>query len=126
MSRKVVGAETKPLLLLGLALAGTAEEAANVAAGALQALGGLASDGLAAVGDAAAGLVQGAGARDGGGDVTALLVLALALGAVDALLGGHVADGLEEAALADLTPDEVVDAILEGVDLFDSGDLGLA
>lgn len=112
--------------LLLLLLLAAAKEAADVAASALDAVGSRAGDGLAAVGDATGGGVDGAGARDGGRDVAALVVLALTLGAVDALLGGEVADGLKEAALADLAGCEVVDAVLEGVDLFDAGHLGLA
>jgi hypothetical protein len=112
-------------LLLSLLLLAAAKHAADVASSTLDALGGLAGDGLAAVGDARAGAVHGAGAGDSAGDVAAFVVLALALSAVDALLGGHVADGLEEAALTDLAGDEVVDAVLEVVDLIDAGDLGL-
>lgn len=50
-------------------------------------------------------------------DGVSVLVLAAALSAVDALLGQRVADGLREAALADLPGDEAVDAVLEIVDL---------
>lgn len=52
--------------------------------------------------------------------VATLVVLALSLGAVDALLGGHVSDGLEETALADLACGEVVHAVLESIDLLDA------
>ena len=72
-------------------------------------------DGIAALGKRA-GLLR---------YVATLVVLALALGAVDALLGGHVADGLGEAALPELAGDEVVHAVLESIDLLDAGDLGL-
>lgn len=57
--------------------------------------------------------------------VAPAVVLALALSAVDALLGDGVADGLQQAVLAKLAGDEVVDAVLERVDLLDAGDLGL-
>jgi hypothetical protein len=57
--------------------------------------------------------------------VAAIIVLALSLGSVDAFLGSKVADGLEEAALADLAGGEVVNAILESVYLFDACDFGL-
>ena len=49
------------------------------------------------------------------------MVLALTLDAVEALARGHVADGLGDAALAYLAGDEIVDAVLEGVDLGDAG-----
>jgi hypothetical protein len=54
-----------------------------------------------------------------------LIVLSTSLGPVDTFLGCHVADGLEEAALADLAADEIVDAVLELVDLIDAGNFGL-
>jgi hypothetical protein len=49
----------------------------------------------------------------------------LTFGAVGTLLGGEVADGLEQATLAKLTGSEAVDAVLDLVDLVDTGDLGL-
>jgi len=58
-------------------------------------------------------------------DRVAVLVLAAALGAVDAFLREGVADGLCEAAFADLARDEAVYAVLEVVDLVDAGDFGL-
>lgn len=61
----------------------------------------------------------------GAGCIAPAVILALALGAVDALLGDCVADGLQQAVLAKLAGDEVVDAVLELVDLLDAGDLGL-
>ena len=69
------------------------------------------------------------GARDGvggpGRNVAAILVFTLSLSAVGTLLGGNIANGLEEASLADLASHEVVHAILEGVDLLDASDFGL-
>lgn len=59
-------------------------------------------------------------------DVATVFVLALPLGAVDALLGYGVPDGLEQAALADLAGHEVVHAVLEIVDGLDARDFGLA
>ena len=65
-------------------------------------------------------------AGDGAGRaVRPLVVLAAALGAVDALLGQGVADGLQHAALAHLAADEVVDAVLGFVDGLEAGDFGL-
>lgn len=59
------------------------------------------------------------------GQDAALLVLAAALSAVEAFLGEQVADGLEEATLADLAGNGVVDAVLQRVNLLDARDLGL-
>lgn len=112
------------LLRIGLSSA-AAKQATDEAASALDAVGGLAGNGLAALSDTAARLVQRTRARDGSGHVAALVVLALALGAVDTLLGNHIANGLEETALTDLAGGEVVHAILESVDLLDTGDLAL-
>lgn len=112
------------LLLLGLLVA-AAEHASNVAAGTLDAVSGTVGDALGAVSNTGDGAVHSTSAGDVGGGVTTAVVLALAFGAVDALLGGEVADGLEKTALADLTGGEVVDAVLEGVDLLDAGDLCL-
>jgi hypothetical protein len=53
-----------------------------------------------------------------------LIIFAAAFGAVDAFLRDCVAEGLCEAALADLPGDEAVDAVLELVDLGDAGDFG--
>ena len=53
-----------------------------------------------------------------------LFVLATPLSAVDTLLGEGIADGLGDAAFAELAADEVVDAVLEVVDLVDAGDFG--
>lgn len=85
---------------------------------------------LAAVDEATADLLAPLGERidntpRGARRVAPAVVLALALGAVDALLGDCVADGLQQAVLAKLAGDEVVDAVLELVDLLDAGDLGL-
>lgn len=113
------------LLLLALLLLAAAEQAANGTASALGAVARHAGGALCTVSDARDAAVHGAGAGDVRGRVAAVLALALALGAVGALLGGEVADGLQEAALADLPADEVVDAVLEGVDLLDARDLGL-
>lgn len=114
------------LLLLLLGLASTAaKQATDEAASALDALSGLAGNGLAALSHTAARLVQRTRAGNSGGHVAALVILALALGAVDALLGDHIANGLEETALADLAGSEVVHAVLESVDLLDAGDLAL-
>ena len=57
--------------------------------------------------------------------VTYVLVLAAALGAVDALLGESVANALQSASLAKLASDEVVDVALGLVDGLDAGDFGL-
>ncbi len=54
-----------------------------------------------------------------------MLVLAVPLGAVDALLGHEVADGLADAALADLRRDGPVQAVLDLVDVLVARDLGL-
>jgi hypothetical protein len=51
------------------------------------------------------------------GDIASLIVAALALGAGEPLLGRHVADRLGQAALSDLSCDEVVHSVLESVDL---------
>lgn len=61
----------------------------------------------------------------GAGRIGPTVVLALALGAVDALLGDGVADGLQQAVLAELAGHEVVDAVLQLVDLLDARHLGL-
>lgn len=63
--------------------------------------------------------------RDVGWEVASLLVLAFALGTVNALLGHSIADRLEQAALAYLPGRQVVYAILEVVDLLDARNLGL-
>lgn len=57
--------------------------------------------------------------------VAYVLVLAAALSAVDTLLGEGVADALQGTAFAELTADEVVDAVLGLVDGLDASDLGL-
>lgn len=101
-------------------LATAPEQPAHGPADALAALHQAGADLLPALGD---GVDDGA---RGPGRVAPVLVLALALGAVDALLGEGVPDGLEEAVLADLAGDEAVDAVLEVVDLLVARDLGLA
>lgn len=107
---------------LVLLLAAQPQHAARALQSALHAASNL----LPAGRDAADNSIPALSDRSGrGGDVAALVVAALALGAVDALLGRHIADGLGEAALADLTGDEVVDAVLEGVDLLYACDFGL-
>ena len=53
------------------------------------------------------------------------LVLAAALGTVDALLGESIANALQSTAFAELTADEVVHVALGLVDGLDAGDLGL-
>ena len=58
-------------------------------------------------------------------EFTHVLVLAAALGAVDAFLGEGVANALQSTAFADLAADDVVDTILGLVDGLDAGDLGL-
>lgn len=58
-------------------------------------------------------------------DIAAAIVLALSLGTVDALLRCEVADGLQEATLADLPGDEVVYAVLKRVDLLNARHFGL-
>ena len=109
-----VGIFLSPLLPLLLA-----HKPANEATGTLDtALDGT-GRGLAALRNRAGHVVGRAGR------VLAVVALALALDAVHALARGHVADGLREAALADLAGHEVVDAVLQGVDLLDAGDLGL-
>ena len=60
----------------------------------------------------------------GGSPVGARLILATSFGAVDALFGGHVPDWSEEPLFPNLITDEVVDAVLEIVDLGDTGDFG--
>lgn len=57
--------------------------------------------------------------------VTYVLVLAAALGAVDALLGESVANALQSTTLAKLAANEVVDTILGLVDGLDAGNFGL-
>ena len=57
--------------------------------------------------------------------VAYVLVLAAALSAVDAFLGEGVANALQSTAFAELSANEVVDAILGLVDGLDAGDLGL-
>lgn len=109
-----------PLLLLASSK-GTTEEPSS----ALDAVSGAAHDGLAAVGHGGGGVTGSLGPGDGRGHVAAVLVFALALGAVDALLGREVRHGLQEASLADLGGGDVVHAVLEGVDLLDARDLGL-
>lgn len=110
-----------PPYLCSLALlAATPKQAAHGPADALPALHQAGADLLPALGD---------GVDDGArrpGRIAPVLVLALALGAVDALFREGVADGLEEAVLADLAGDEAVDAILEVVDLLVARNLGLA
>ena len=96
------------------------------AAGTLQAARGGTGDLLSSLRRTTNDCVTALGKRAGlFGRVATFVVLALALGAVDALPGGHVADGLGEATLPDLAGDEVVDAVLKGIDLLDAGDLGL-
>jgi hypothetical protein len=58
-------------------------------------------------------------------NVPALVVLAVPLGAGKDLLGGQVADALEQAALAELAADARVDAVLDRVDVLVAGDFGL-
>ena len=58
--------------------------------------------------------------------VASVVVLALALCTVGSLLRDEIANGLEQATLANLAGDEVVDAVLQVIDLLDTGDLGLA
>lgn len=53
-----------------------------------------------------------------------MLVLTTSFGTVDAFFGSHVPDGGEEPVFAHLVADEVVDAVLELVDLGDTGDFG--
>ena len=62
---------------------------------------------------------------DVGWKVAPLVVLALALSTVDSLLRKRVTDRLEQPALTDLACQRVVYAVLESVDLLDTGDLGL-
>ena len=54
--------------------------------------------------------------------VRALVILAPTLRTIDAFLGDSVADGLEQAAFAQLAGHGGVDAVLELVDGFDAGD----
>jgi hypothetical protein len=56
--------------------------------------------------------------------IVPLVVFPAALGSVDAFFRHHVTDGSEEAVVADLVADEVVDVVLELVDLWDAGDFG--
>lgn len=51
-------------------------------------------------------------------------VFTTTLGTVDAFLARHVADRLQQTALANLAGDEAVHAVLQGIDLFDAGDFG--
>lgn len=62
---------------------------------------------------------------DFGLDISSLVILALALSAVDDLLGSQVADALEQATLAELAADTFVDAVLHGVHVLVAGDFGL-
>lgn len=57
--------------------------------------------------------------------IAPLIILSAALGTVDTLLGNGVADGLAEAAFAELTANGLVDAVLELVHAFDVGDFGV-
>lgn len=79
-----------------------------------------AANSLTAIDDSTSCVIHGRRTGDILGCVATLVVFALSLGTVDALLGGHISDGLEETALADLTGGEVVDAVLESIDLFDA------
>jgi len=59
------------------------------------------------------------------GKVSPFVILALSLGTVDTLLGHHIANRLQQPALADLARDKAVNAVLKGVDLFDAGHFAL-
>ena len=59
------------------------------------------------------------------GNIAAIRIFSLSLGAVGTLLGGQITNGLQNASLAKLTGRQVVHAILESVDLLDAGDFGL-
>lgn len=89
-----------------------APERAHVSPGTLRPVGDFASTGGDTVGHTARRTIIGA-----------LVVLAAPLGAVHAFLGCIVAQWLREPALADLAADEVVNAVLEVVDLVDTGNL---
>ena len=106
------------LLVLVLALLVSATEA-QVAARALETRGSRTSDILAALRYTRRGVGQILLA----GDVAPVVALALTLSTVGALLGGEVADGLEQTALSELAGCETVDAVLELVDLVDARDL---
>jgi hypothetical protein len=54
-----------------------------------------------------------------------MLVLASPLHTIDAFLAGKIADGLQEAALANLAGYESVNVVLDLIDLVDAGDFGL-
>jgi hypothetical protein len=119
--RNVVELSTTLLLLRLIA----SEHTANEVARALDAISSLVSNGLAAVCDSTDGTVGCLGAGKVGRRVAALVVLALALGAVETLLGGKVADWLKESALTNLPGGQVVHAILQSVDLVNASDLCL-
>lgn len=116
---------TSLLLLLCLLLLASSKGTAEEPSSALDAASGAVRDGLATIGDGGGSVADGLGPGDGRGHVAAVIVLALALGAVDALLRGEVRHGLQESPLAELGCGEVVHSVLEGVDLLDARDLGL-
>jgi hypothetical protein len=58
-------------------------------------------------------------------DVPSFVVLATTLGSVHSLTRCKVSDGLTKTALSNLAGNEVVDAVLEGIDLLDTRDFGL-
>lgn len=80
-----------------------------------------AADGLSAVNDTRRGVAHGLLS----GNVASIITLPSPLGSSGALLGGEVADGLRETALAELSGREVVDAVLQLVDLVDASDFRL-
>lgn len=58
--------------------------------------------------------------------ILALIIFPLPLSSVDAVLASHITDGLGNATFAELAANCVVDAVLEIVNLLDTGDFGLA
>lgn len=58
-------------------------------------------------------------------NISSLVIFALTFRPGQDLLGSQVSHSLQDTAFTQLTPDSLVDAILNGVDVLVAGDLGL-